>query len=164
ALFFVQSIKSLRYDLILCGCQASDDGYSQVGPTIASLLGIPHAVYVTKLEINGLTAKVNRELEGGLLEVLEISLPAVLAIQTGINEPRYASMIGIKRAAGKEIRVVDLGGLGLSEDDVGLKGSFITIEKLFVPPITRKAEFLTGSGDEIATKLAQIIKEKGVLA
>ncbi len=158
-----QAIKDLKYDLILCGCMASDDGYSQVGPTLAEMLEIPHAVYVTKVEINDTTAKVNRELEGGLMEVLSISLPALLAIQTGINSPRYASMLGIKKAASKELKVVDAGGLGLTEDEVGEKGSWISIEKLYVPPVTRQAEIIKGAPDEVSTQLAQIIKEKGVL-
>jgi len=163
ARIIAQAIKGLRYDLILCGCMANDDGFGQVGPTLAEMLNIPHAVYVTKLEIDGNIAKVNRELEGGLLEVLEISLPAVIAIQTGINEPRYASMIGIKRATSKEIKIIDFTGLGLSEEDVGEKGSLTNIERLYVPPVTRYAEILTGTADAILTKLTQIIKERGVL-
>lgn len=158
-----QALKGLKYDLILCGCIASDDGFGQVGPTLAELLGIPHAVYVTKLEVNGNLARVHRELEGGLMEVLEITLPAVVAVQTGINEPRYASMIGIKRAAGKEIKVFDCTALGLADGEVGEAGSQTTIDKLYVPPRTRQAEMITGSADEIAAKTAQLIKEKGVL-
>jgi electron transfer flavoprotein beta subunit len=155
-----QAVKGLKYDLILCGCIASDDGFGQVGPTLAEILGIPHAVYVTKLEVNGNVARVHRELEGGLMEVLEITL---LAIQTGINEPRYASMIGIKRAAAKEIKVFDCAALGLADGDVGEAGSQTTIDKLYVPPRTRQAEMITGSPDAVTTRMAQLIKEKGVL-
>lgn len=158
-----QAVGDLKYDIILCGCIASDDGFSQVGPTLAEILGIPHAVYVTKLLVNGNVAKVHRELEGGLIEVLEIKLPAVLALQTGINEPRYASMIGIKRAGSKEVKVFDCSGIGLSENDTGEPGSPTSVERLYVPPKTRQAEIIKGNADEVTAKLAQIIKEKGVL-
>lgn len=163
ARIIAQSIKDIKYDIILCGCLASDDGFGQIGPTLAEVLGISHAVYVTKLDVNGSIARINRELEGGLLEVLEINLPAVLAIQTGINEPRYASMIGIKRAASKEIKIIDFKALGLTEDEVGEKGSWTSVETLYVPPRTRQAEILKGSADEVSTGLTQIIREKGVL-
>lgn len=163
ARIIAQAVKDLKYDVILCGCIASDDGFSQTGPTLAEILGIPHAVYVTKLEVSGGAAKVHRELEGGLIEVLEMKLPAVLAVQTGINEPRYASMIGIKRASSKEIRVLDCSGLGLSDKDTGEQGSSTAIERLYVPPRTRQAEIIKGSADEVTAKMAQIIKEKGVL-
>ncbi|MEM2118740.1 MAG: electron transfer flavoprotein subunit beta/FixA family protein, partial [Candidatus Bathyarchaeia archaeon] len=91
-------IKTLHYDLILVGLQAGDDGSTALGPILAEMLGIPHATMVKKLELGSGTAKVNRELEGGMEEQIEIKLPAVLAVSTGINEPRYVSIMGIRKA------------------------------------------------------------------
>jgi electron transfer flavoprotein beta subunit len=157
------TIKDLSYDVILTGAQASDDGYGSVGPMLAELLGIPHATMVSKLELKGEVARVNRELEGGLQEVVEVQLPALLAIQTGINEPRYVSIMGIRKAMQKETRVLDLAGTGLSEDQVGESGSWIKVEKLYVPPVEKQAEFLKGTPEEIASKVAELLKAKGLI-
>ncbi|MBC8525953.1 MAG: electron transfer flavoprotein subunit beta/FixA family protein [Candidatus Cloacimonetes bacterium] len=148
-------IKNMDYDAIFTGCMATDDAYSQIGPTLAELLGIPHASLVTKIEINDDIAQTHRELEGGLLEHLEIKLPALFTIQTGINVPRYASLIAIRRAARKELK--HIGADELAKDGLN-SNSFI--EELFHPPITKIAEILTGSPDETSQKLAEIIKEK----
>jgi len=157
------AIKDRKFDLILTGCIATDDGYSQVGPTLAELLGIPHATLVTHVEIKDNKVKVERELEGGLLEVVEIELPALFAIQTGINEPRYASIIGIKRAAQKEIQVMSLEELGLKDEDVGEYGSKIRLKKLFIPMVEKRAEILEGTPEEVSVKLTEILKGRGLV-
>lgn len=150
-------IKNLHFDLILTGCISTDDGYSQVGPAVAELLGIPHATLVTNIEIKEGVTRVQRELEGGLLEVLEIKLPALITIQTGINKPRYASLIAIRRAAAKEIKV-------LTSKDIGIKPELNTkIDALFPPPVGKRAEIIKGSLDEVTTKLSEILKKKGVI-
>jgi electron transfer flavoprotein beta subunit len=156
-------IKTLHYDLILTGMQAGDDGNATVAPILAQLLNIPHATMAKKLELGSGNAKVNRELEGGLEEQLEIRLPALFSIQTGINEPRYVSIMGIRKAMQKEIKLLHLVDTGLSEDEVGTAGSWLTIDKLYVPPVEKQAEFLKGTPDEIATRIAEIIKSKGLI-
>ena len=155
-------IKDLKFDLVLTGYQASDDGYGEVGPTLAEFLGIPHVTLVIHIEIMNGKAKVHRELEEGMEEVIEVQLPAVFTIQTGINEPRYVSMMGIRKASQKEIKTLDLQSLGLKEEEVGESGSGTKIEKLFPPPVTKETQILEGSPAEMATKLAQILKDKGV--
>jgi len=157
------AIKNLHYDLILLGAQAGDDGSAMVGPILAEMLNIPHATMTKKIELNTGTAKVNRELEGGLEEQLEIKLPALFAVQTGINEPRYVSIMGIRKAMQKEIKVMGLADTGLTEADVGPAGSWTTIEKLYVPPVEKQAEFLKGTPEEIATKIADIVKSRGLI-
>ena len=156
-------IKTLHYDLILLGAQASDTGNAATGPILAELLGIPHATMVKKIELAQNTAKINRELEGGLEEQLEIRLPALFAVSTGINEPRYVSIMGIRKAMQKEIKVMTLADTGLTENDVGMAGSWLNIEKLYVPPVEKQAEFLKGTPDEIAAKILEIIKSKGLI-
>ena len=157
------AIKDLNPDLVLTGCMASDDGYAQVGVQLAAMLGLPHTTLVTDICIEDAEAEVRRELEGGLAETLEIELPAVIAVQTGINEPRYASFRGIKEAMSREIKVLGLCDLPLNEDDVGEAGSRIRVEKLFIPPVEKMAQLLEGSAEETASQLASILKEKGLI-
>lgn len=157
------AIKDLKFDLVLCGCVADDDGYGQVGVQLAQLLGVRHACLVTRVEVEDGKARVHRELEGGLDEVLDVELPAVLAIQTGINEPRYASFKGIREAMKKEIKVLGLADIGLKPEDVGEPGSRIKLEKLFIPPVGERAEMLEGTPEETSGRLAKILKEKGLI-
>jgi electron transfer flavoprotein beta subunit len=156
-------IKTMQYDLILVGMQAGDDGNAMVGPILAQMLGVPHATMVKKLELGSGSAKVNRELEGGLEEQLEVKLPALFSIQTGINEPRYVSIMGIRKAMQKEIKVMTLIDTGLSETEVGPQGSWLVTDKLYVPPVEKQAEILKGTPDEIAAKITEIIKSKGLI-
>ncbi|MDI6846537.1 MAG: electron transfer flavoprotein subunit beta/FixA family protein [Candidatus Bathyarchaeia archaeon] len=157
------TIKSLPFDLILTGALAGDDGYTMVGPILAELLGISHATMVKKIELDGGVAKVNRELEGGLEEMVEVKMPMVLTVQTGINEPRYVSIMGIRKAMQKEIKVLGLADIGLSENDVGEAGSWIKIEKMFVPPVEKQAEFLKGTPEEVSAKIAEILRARGLI-
>lgn len=156
-------VKDAKFDLVLTGAQASDDGYAQVGVTLAELLGIPHAALVTKIELGNGKARVNRELEGGLEEVIDIDLPAVFTIQTGINEPRYVSIMGIRRARKKELKVLRLKDIAISEEEVGDKGSRTFLEKLYITTMEKKAEILEGSPDETAGKLANILDRRGLI-
>jgi electron transfer flavoprotein beta subunit len=156
-------IKDIPYDIILAGVQADDDGYAQVGVSLAELLGIPHATLVTAMEVGEKRAKVHRELEGGMEEVLECALPALFTIQSGINEPRYVSIMGIRKVAKKEIKVLDLATAGLSPEDVGTAGSMGLIERIFPPPVGEGAQILKGSPEEVATKVMDIFQKGGVV-
>jgi len=151
-------IKTIDYQVIFTGCISTDSAYSQVGVTLAELLEIPHAALVVNFDVNENRADVQRELEGGLIEHLDISLPALFTIQTGINEPRYASLIAIRRASKKEIRVV-------GKDELQQNNFFnnSVLEELFVPPISKQVEILSGSTNESSEKLAGIFKEKGLI-
>jgi electron transfer flavoprotein beta subunit len=145
--------KDKSFDLVMCGAIATDDGNSQVGPALAELLGRPHAAYVTKMDIQPGKVLVKRELEGGFLEVKEMALPAVVTIQTGGNSPRYASIMGIKRAGAKPI---DQAAPSKAESKTKLV-------KLYVPQVTTAAQMFEGSVDEKAAKLATLLKEKGAV-
>jgi len=124
------AIKGLPFDLILAGALAGDDGYTMVGPILAEMLGVSHATMVKKIELGDGAAQVNRELEGGLEEIVEVRLPSVLSVQTGINEPRYVSILGIRKAMKEEIKTLSLADIDLSENDVGEAGSWMKIEKM----------------------------------
>lgn len=151
-------IKDLNYDIIFAGCIATDDAYSQIGVTLAELLEIPHAALVIDFDVNENRADVQRELEGGLIEHLDIALPALFTIQTGINEPRYASLIAIRRAAKKEIQIIEMNELAQSEYI-----SNSVLEELYVPLISKQVELLDGTTAESSAKLAGIFKEKGLV-
>lgn len=157
------AIKGLNYDLIMTGAQASDYGNSAVGVYLAELLGIPHASMVKKVEVQGERIRVNRELEGGLEEVVELETPALLTIQTGINEPRYVSIMGIRRARKKEMKVIGFEGLELAREDVGEHGSWMRVERMFRPPVDKETEILSGSPDDVATKLVEAFRAKGLV-
>ncbi len=156
-------IKNLPHSLILTGMQAGDDGNAVVGPALAEMLKIPHVTMVKKLELGEGTAIANRELEGGLEEQVEVKTPALLSVQTGINEPRYVSIMGIRKAMQKEIKLMTLADTGLTENDVGSSGSWTKIEKMYVPPVEKQAEFLKGSPEEVAGKVTEILKAKGLI-
>jgi len=163
AKILARSIKNMPFNVVITGTQSSDVGSAVVGPMLAEMLGVSHATMVKKLEINDQVARVRRELEGGLEETVEVKLPAVIAVQTGINEPRYVSIMGIRKAMQKEIKVLGSADLGLSENEIGEAGSWLKIGKLYVPPVAKQAEFLKGSPDEVATRIAEIIKAKGLM-
>jgi electron transfer flavoprotein beta subunit len=152
------AIKDMPYDIIFAGTMASDDSYYQVGVVLAQLLGIPHATLVSKIEAEEGKADVHKEVEGGLQEHIEITLPAVIAVQTGINVPRYASLIAIRKAAKKEIGT--MGGGEVAQDALRLNAE---LQELYVPPVTKHAEILEGSAEEVSTRLAGILKEKGLI-
>ncbi|MEM2816168.1 MAG: electron transfer flavoprotein subunit beta/FixA family protein [Candidatus Bathyarchaeia archaeon] len=157
------AVRTMHFDVILTGVQASDDGYAIVGPALAELLGVPHVTMVKKIEFDGGAALVHRELEGGLEEVLEVKIPALFAVQTGINEPRYISIMGIRKAAQKEIKTMGLTDSGLSENDVGETGSWLRIEKLYVPLMEKKTQLIGGSPDEVANKIVEILRMRGLI-
>ena len=117
------AIKSMPFDLILCGRQAIDDDSAQVGPMLAEFLGLPQVCLVMKVELaaDRRMATVHRQIEGAL-EVIEVPLPAVLTAQKGLNEPRYPSLKGIMGAKKKEIKKVTAADLGLGPDQVGEAG------------------------------------------
>jgi electron transfer flavoprotein beta subunit len=149
------------YDLILTGAQA-DDGAGQVGGMLAAMLDWPYASLVSAIEIlDDKKLKVGREISGGNLEMNEIDLPCVLSIQTGINEPRYVGIRGIRKVASMEIPVQGVSDLGISPDSVGSAGAKVNRMDYFVPELGEGAEMLEGSTDEILDKLAELLKSKG---
>ena len=151
------------YDLILTGAQA-DDGAAQVGGMLAAMLDLPYASLVNKIEIvDDKKIKVGREIEGGNQEMNEIDLPCVLSIQTGINEPRYVGIRGIRKVASVEIPVHGAGDLGVAADAVGEAGAKVKRLDYFMPELGEGAEMLEGSTEEIVEKLIEMLKAKGGL-
>jgi electron transfer flavoprotein beta subunit len=150
-----------QYDLILTGAQA-DDGAAQVGGILAALLDWPYASLVNLIEVReGQPLRIGREIDGGSQEISDIETPCVLSIQTGINEPRYVGIRGIRKVASVEIPVLDAATLGLDAAAVGLAGAKVKRVDYFVPQVSTSAEMLEGSMEEIASKLVDLLKAKG---
>ena len=156
-------VKKGHYDLILTGVQA-DDGASQVGGMLAAMLDYPFASLVNAIEVlEGGKLKISREIEGGDKEMNEIDLPCVLSIQTGINEPRYVGMRGIRQVASVPIPTLDAAELGLEVAAVGEAAAKVKRADYFVPALGKGAEMLGGSREEVIDKLIGLMKAKGGL-
>jgi electron transfer flavoprotein beta subunit len=156
------AIKGMECDLIFCGKQAIDDDLAQVGPALAEMLGIPQIVVVTKVEVSedGKKAKVNRQIIGGE-EIIEVPLPAVLTVQKGLNEPRYASLPGIMKAKKKEVKSIKIADLGLDPNGVGKAGAKTQILKMYSPPQRESGNIIEGeTAEETAPKLAKLLREE----
>ena len=154
-------VQKNKYDLVLTGIQAEDGG-AQVGGMLAALLDYPFASLVNSIEIfDGKKLKVGREIEGGNREMNEIDLPCVLSIQTGINEPRYVGMRGIRQVASVEIPTCGASDLGVAAGTVGEAGAKVKRTDYFVPALGKGAEILQGSQEEIIDKLIELMKAKG---
>lgn len=160
ATVLAKAIEGMEYDLILTGVQSEDYAHASSGPLIASLLGIPHASVAAKVELKEGRVKVHRELEGGLQEVLSLPLPALLTVQFGINEPRYASVATILKATRQPIREVNLENLGIAEAGLSMG---ISVKRMYVPEETHKAEMIDGTPEEVAKRLMTILREKGLV-
>jgi electron transfer flavoprotein beta subunit len=148
-------------DLVLTGVQSGDDGYGATGVALASAVGYGWAAVVNDLDLDAGAgvANVRRELEGGVEELTEVDLPAVLTIQTGINEPRYASLRGIRSAQSKELAVRDLPDLGLASEDVA---GDIRLRDLFEPESESDTRYFEGDAGEQAAGLASALRDRGV--
>ncbi len=156
-------VQKNHYDLILTGIQAEDGG-AQVGGMLAALLDYPFASLVNSIAVlDGGKLKVSREIEGGNREMNEIDLPCVLSIQTGINEPRYVGMRGIRQVASVEIPTYGASDLGVDPATVGEAGAKVKRVDYFVPALGKGAEILQGSQEEIIDKLMELMKAKGGL-
>jgi electron transfer flavoprotein beta subunit len=149
------AIASEGFSLILGGLQADDDNYTQVGGLLAGLLDWPFASAAVRLELlDASTLRVDRELEGNEVQVVDLTLPAVVTVQTGMNTPRYASLKGIMAAKKKPVAT-------MAPEKLDAKLRTLTLAH---PPKGKGAEILTGSPEDVAKALVSRIREKtGVL-
>ena len=155
------AMKDEQFDLILTGLQSDDQGFAQTGVILAERLGLPHATIIMEVQVNlgaddrgagapGLI-RVKRELEGGWFQWVAMPLPAVLTIQSGINQLRYATLKGIMAAKKKEVRKAAApAGLAARQ----------TIASLYVPEKTKKTQLIQGSAAEAAKELVRKLREE----
>ena len=148
-------IKDENFDIILSGLQSNDFGYAQLGIIIAEYLNYSHASLVMGTEIlNDQSIKIKRELENGWFQWSELTLPACLSIQSGINQPRYATLKGIMSVKNKPVDKYDLKDFGL-ELNPGYK-----IDEIYLPKKLKETQIIEGSNDDIVNKLTDILKNK----
>jgi len=152
---FAAAIKDEKFDLIFTGLQSDDYGFAQTGVILAELLGWPHATIIMQIEKSDSGIRVKRELEAGFFQYVDVPLPAVLTIQSGINKLRYATLIGIKQAKNKPMRKVPL-----AEVQSAVGGNLQKIEKLYVPQKSKNTEFLEGPPAEVAKKLVEKLRNE----
>jgi electron transfer flavoprotein beta subunit len=149
-------------DLVLSGVQSGDESNGATGVALAENIGFEWAAVVNQLDldIQGGIASVHRELEGGVEEVTDAETPAVLTIQSGINEPRYASLRGIRQAQSKPLDVLSLDDLGVDESVVD---SPLAMTDMYEPESEDDATVWEGSPEETAAELATFLHDKGVV-
>ena len=139
-------------DLLMTGLQSDDLGYGQTGVVMAELMGLPHATIIMAVENQGASIKVKRELEDGWFQNVEMPLPAILTIQSGINKLRYATLMGIKKAKSKEIKRVTPEELG------AVPAATVELLKVYVPHRTKQTQMIEGSAREAAARLVEKLK------
>lgn len=144
-------------DLILAGLQSDDSGAGQTGVILAGLLGLPHSTIIMQIKLEGETLTVKRELEAGWFQWVEMRLPALLTIQSGISKLRYATLKGIMGTKSKPVRKLSLGDLGLTPAEVAPKQKILRIA---APVKNKKTEFIEGTAKEIAARLADKLKNE----
>ena len=140
-------------DLILTGLQSDDLGYGQTGVILAELLAVPHATIVMQVEQSAGGIRVKRELEDGWFQYVEMPLPALLTIQSGISKLRYATLMGIKKAKSKEVRRVTAESLGVAAGPPG-----VVLERIYLPERRKQTQLFTGSPKEAAAQLVEKLK------
>lgn len=149
------AIKDEKFDLIFTGLQSDDYGYAQTGVILAQILGLPHATIIMQIEKNESGIRVKRELEAGFFQFVDMPLPAVLTIQSGINKLRYATLIGIKQAKTKPMRKVTL-----AEVQSAMGDNLQKIEKMYIPEKSKNTQFIDGPPGEIAKKIVEKLKNE----
>ncbi|HSE98525.1 MAG TPA: electron transfer flavoprotein subunit beta/FixA family protein [Blastocatellia bacterium] len=149
------ALKNETYDLVFTGLQSDDYGFAQVGLILAEVVGLSSATIVMEVQPEAGSVRVKRELESGWFQWVRVPLPALLTIQSGINQLRYATLKGIMAAKKKEIREVKAADLGLSADDLRPAQ---TIERAYLPEKTKRTEIIEGRPAEAAAKLVEKLK------
>ncbi len=150
-----EAIKGMDYDLILTGVQAADDRDGQVGVLLANYLGVPHVSVVSGVSLSGNTATVHKEYSGGMMAEFEVDLPAVLGIQAARETPRYAPVSRVRQI----MRQAELEEVEVGDVDVNVGSE---VRRMFTPEAGEGAEMIEGDAEEVAEKIIEILKEKGV--
>jgi len=147
----VPAMKEEGFDLILTGLQSDDQGHAQFGPVLAEKLGVPHSTIIMEVQIDGSSMKVKRELEGGWFQYVTMPTPALLTIQSGINQLRYATLKGIMAAKKKEIKKIALpAGLQPAQQIVSLS----------LPVRSKQTQMIAGTPSDAAKELVRRLREE----
>jgi electron transfer flavoprotein beta subunit len=152
ARLLAKAVEPEKPDLVLTGLQSDDLGYGQTGVVLAEILGVVHATIIMAVESLDGRVRVKRELESGWFQNIEMPLPAVLTIQSGINKLRYATLMGIKKAKTKEVKRLSISELGVTASPTA------TIERVYLPQKSKQTQLLDGSPKEAAAKLVEKLR------
>jgi electron transfer flavoprotein beta subunit len=152
AKLLAKAAEAEKPDLILTGLQSDDLGYGQTGVVMAEILGLPHATIIMAVETIDGGIRVKRELEDGWFQHVDMPLPAVLTIQSGINKLRYATLMGIKKAKTKEVKRLTAAELGVTASPTA------SIERVYLPQRTKQTQLIEGSANEAAAKLVEKLR------
>jgi len=152
-----RALKNEKPDLVVTGLQSDDLGLAQTGVILAQMLGLPHSTIIMEIQVTGSSLKVKRELEAGWFQWIEMPLPALLTVQSGINKPRYTTLKGIMAAKNKPIQKLTPADLGLSAADLAPRQK---ITKVYLPVKRAQTEFLEGNPKEIAARLVEKLKNE----
>ncbi len=153
ARLLAQALAAEKPDLVLTGIQSDDLGYGQTGVILAELLGLPHATIIMQVEVIGAAIRVKRELEDGWFQHVELPLPALLTIQSGLNKLRYATLMGIKKAKSKEVKKLTAADLGCAP-----AAPTVQLQRLYLPERTKRTQLFEGSPSEAAAQLVEKLK------
>lgn len=154
-----KAVASVPYNLILSGWVAIDDNAAQVPGRLAEILNLPQVNTVVKLEVDGNKATAHREGEGAT-EIIEVTLPAVITAQKGLNEPRYPSMKGIMQARKKEIKQVTLADLSLTAEAVGAAAAKVKVTSYALPAARKAGRLLEGEPEDQVKELVRLLREE----
>lgn len=152
------AIGDLPFDLALCGAQSGDDGWGAVGPLLAARLGLPFAALALEISVGDGLLTVHRELEANRVEVVEVDLPALVTVQTGTDQPRYVSVLGIRKARRLPLRETDADDLDLEPDQFGAAASSVASVQRSLPEPGAGAEILSGSLGDVCARAAVRIR------
>jgi electron transfer flavoprotein beta subunit len=146
------ALQAEKPDLVLTGLQSDDLGYGQTGVILAEVLGLPHATIIMQVEKQDGGIRVKRELEDGWFQHVEMPLPALLTIQSGINKLRYATLMGIKKAKSKEVKRLTASELGVTPQ------ATIRFDRVYLPEKSKHTQIFDGPPKEAAAKLVEKLK------
>ncbi len=151
AVTLAAAVREEQFDLVLTGLQSDDQGFGQVGVILAAALGIPHATIIMEVEVAAAGLRVKRELEGGWFQWIALPMPALLTIQSGINQLRYATLRGIMAAKKKEIRKVAAAPAAAPDQ---------RIVRVYAPEKSKHTEMIGGSAAEAARTLVERLRDE----
>ncbi|MGB7761743.1 MAG: electron transfer flavoprotein subunit beta/FixA family protein [Bryobacteraceae bacterium] len=147
------AVKSEKPDLVLTGLQSEDLGLGQTGVILAELLGLPHATIIMEVEARDGAIRVKRELEDGWFQHIEMRLPALIAVQSGIGKLRYATLMGIKKAKSKEVRRLTAASLGVAPG-----APSVVLQRMYLPERNKRTQLFDGDPKQAAAQLVEKLK------
>lgn len=147
--------KEAKVDIVFTGKEAIDDGAAQVSQLVADYLDIPYITVVLNVEYGATSVKCKREIEGGAFEIVEASLPVLIAAQKGMNEPRYASLPNIMKAKKKEVKALKAADVGVADSDQKIR-----YKNYQLPPPKQAGKKISGDAATQAKELVRLLHEE----